>query len=143
MTINFQMLQDLRAALDELHGYKDRLTPREVTPQLLRELYQGLGLARSLVAAAGRLPVTHCRTHPDGPVDPEAGGCLLCNTRRRAATTPPRPQLPPVQDVLAAITAHGRQEAARRYGARAVVRALAAAGRGTTSTLPPAHRRGA
>lgn len=137
--MNLTMLQDLRTALAELRRYESRLTAAEATPQLLRELDQGLALARRLVAAAGNLPVTGCRVHPDGPVDREAGGCLLCNTRHRAATAAP-PADVPVEDVLSAIEEHGHDEAVRRHGPRPVARALAAAGRGTTSNLPPEFR---
>lgn len=135
--MNLTMLADLREALATLRRYEQRLTPGEATDQLLRELDQGLALARRLVAAAGNLPVTGCRAHPDGPVDREAGGgCLLCNTRRRAASLPP-PADVPVEDVLTAIEEHGHDEAVRRYGPRPVARALATAGRHTTSNLPP------
>ncbi len=138
--MNPTTLRDLRTTLAELRRYETRLTPGETTPQLLRELDQGLSLARRLVAAAGDLPVTGCRTHPDGPVDREAGGgCLLCNTRRRAAAAT-RPEDVPVEDVLTAIAEHGHEEAVRRYGPRPVARALATAGRHTTSNLPPEHR---
>ncbi|MEI5526884.1 hypothetical protein WB388_40510 [Streptomyces brasiliscabiei] len=139
--MNLTMLQDLRNAVAELRRYEGRLTPADATPQLLRELDQGLALARRLVAAAGNLPVTGCREHPDGPVDHHAGGCLLCNTRRRAATATPRPAAP-VETVLAAIEEHGHDEAVRLYGPLPVTRALAAAGRSTTSNLPPEHRGG-
>lgn len=139
--MNPTMLQDLRAALAELRRYEDHLSVRDATPQILRELDQGLTLARRLVAAVGNLPVTSCREHPDGPVDREAGGCLLCNTRRRAATTTPAADIP-VDTVLAAIEEHGPEEAVRRYGPRPVTRALAAAGRHTTSTLPREYRQG-
>ncbi|MCC9686930.1 hypothetical protein [Streptomyces sp. MNU103] len=134
--MNPTMLQDLREALAALHRYEKRLTPGEATEQLLRELDQGLALARRLVTAAANRPVTGCRAHPDGPVDGEAGGCLLCNTRRRAAAAP-RTEDVPMEDVLAALNEHGPEEAARRYGPRPVARALALAGRNTTSTLPP------
>ncbi|GAB2331791.1 hypothetical protein [Streptomyces variabilis] len=137
--MNLTMLRDLRTTLANLAAYENRLTPGETTPALLRELDQGLSLARRLVAAAGDLPVTGCRTHPDGPVDREAGGCLLCNTRRRAARTA-APEDVPVEDVLTAINAHGHDEAVRRYGPRPVARALATAGRHTTSNFPPEHR---
>lgn len=134
--MNPTVLQDLRAALAELRRYEQRLTPGDASDQLLRELDQGLSLARRLVAAAAHRPVTGCRAHPDGPVDGEAGGCLLCNTRRRAARTA-APEDVPVEDVLAAIEEHGQEAAARRYGPRPVARALATAGRHTTSNLPP------
>ncbi|MET9819619.1 hypothetical protein [Streptomyces sp. NPDC006355] len=140
--MNAALLRDLRETLAQLHGYEARLTPADATPALLRELDQGLSLARRLVAAAGNLPVTGCREHPDGPVDHEAGGCLLCNTRRRAATTAPAAEVP-VETVIAAIEEHGQEAAVRRYGPRPVTRALAAAGRGTTSTLPPEFREAA
>ncbi|MGV2914614.1 hypothetical protein [Streptomyces alfalfae] len=136
--MNPTMLRDLREALNQLHVYEARLNAREATPQLLRELDQGLALARRLVAAAGQLPVTLCREHPDGPVDGESGGCLLCNTRHRAPFATP-PADTPMEPVLAAIEEHGPDEAARRYGPRAVARALATAGRGTTSTIPADH----
>lgn len=132
--MNARVLQDLRESLAALHRYAPRLTPADATPELLRELDQGLTLARRLVAAVGKFPTTGCREHPDGPVDHGAGGCLLCNTRRRARTAdPPRAS---VDDVLAAIEEHGRDEALLRYGARPVAHALAAAGRGTTSRRP-------
>ncbi|AIV35558.1 hypothetical protein [Streptomyces sp. CCM_MD2014] len=137
--MNLTVLQDLRAALAELHAYEARLTARDATPQLLRELDQGLTLARRLVAAVGNLPVTGCRAHPDGPVDHEAGGCLLCNTRRRATTALPPADIA-VETVLAAIEEHGHEAAVHRYGPRPVTRALAAAGRHTTSNLPPEYR---
>lgn len=137
--MNLTVLQDLRGALAELHAYEARLTARDATPQLLRELDQGLSLARRLVAAVGNLPVTGCRAHPDGPVDGEAGGCLLCNTRHRASTASPAEDVP-VETVLAAIEEHGHEAAVRRYGPRPVTRALAAAGRHTTSNLPPEYR---
>lgn len=139
MSVHPAMLNDLRTAVAALRRYEDRLTPRDVTPQLLRELDQGLTLARRLVAATANLRVTGCRTHPDGPVDREAGGCLLCNTRHRAATAA-APEAVPVNDVLAAIEEHGHEEAVRRYGPRPVTRALATASRHTTSHLPPDHR---
>ncbi|MFC8332799.1 hypothetical protein [Streptomyces olivaceus] len=132
------MLNDLRGTLAELHAYEARLTARDATPQLLRELDQGLALARRLVAAVGNLPVTGCRAHPNGPVDHEAGGCLLCNTRHRAATAPAEDV--PVKTVLAAIEEHGHEAAVHRYGPRPVTRALAAAGRHTTSHLTPEYR---
>lgn len=139
MSVNPAMLRDLRAAVAELSAYEGRLTLQDATPDLLRELDQGLVLARRLVAAAANRPVTGCRTHATGPVDAEGGGCLLCNTRRRAATAAP-PEDVPVEDVLAAIAERGHEEAVRRYGPRPVTRALATAGRRTTSSLPPEHR---
>ncbi|MEZ7004995.1 hypothetical protein [Streptomyces sp. AD55] len=136
--MNGRLLQDLREALGELTRYADRLTVRDATPELLREVDQGLALARRLAAAAARLPVTGCREHPDGPVAPEAGGCLLCNTRRRHPhRTPPAA---PVAEVLRAIEEHGAGPAEDRYGARAVTRALVTAGKGTTTNLPTAYR---
>ena len=137
--MNLTMLQDLRDTVAELRRYENRLTPQDATPQLLRELDQGLTLARRLVAAVGNLPVTGCREHPDGPVDHEAGGCLLCNSRRRAASATPARSVP-VETVLAAIEEHGHDEALRLFGPLPVTRALAAAGRRTTSNLPPEHR---
>ncbi|MFB7496032.1 hypothetical protein ACFC09_15295 [Streptomyces sp. NPDC056161] len=137
--MNLALLQDLRNALAELHGYDARLNARDATPQLLRELEQCLALARRLVAAAEHRPATNCREHPDGPADREAGGCLLCNIRRRAATAVPAADVP-VADVLAAIEEHGHNQAVRRYGPQPVTRALAAAGRRTTSDLPPEYR---
>lgn len=137
--MNLTMLQDLRAALAELHGYEARLNARDATPQLLRELDQSLTLTRRLVAAVGKLPVTNCREHPDGPVDGEAGGCLLCNSRHRAASAAPAADVP-LEDVLGAIEEHGHDEAVRRYGPRPVTRALAAAGRGTTSNFAAEYR---
>ncbi|WP_413808176.1 hypothetical protein [Streptomyces sp. OE57] len=138
--MNLTMLQDLRTALTELHGYEDRLNARDATPQFLQELDQGLTLARRLVAAVGNLPVTNCREHPDGPVDGEAGGCLLCNTRNRAASAA-TPADVPMETVLSAIEEHGHHEAVRRYGPRPVTRALATVGRGTTTNRPLKYRR--
>jgi hypothetical protein len=137
--VNPQVLQDLRAALAELRRYEAALDRQAATPGLLAELDQGLTVARRLVAAAANRPVTGCRTHPTGPVDHEAGGCLLCNSRRRTATAAPAAEVP-VEDVLAAIEEGGQGMAAVRYGARAVARALATAGRRTTSNLPPEFR---
>ncbi|WPR52792.1 hypothetical protein SJI45_18825 [Streptomyces sp. S399] len=130
--MNLTVLQDLRAALAELDGYGDRLNPHDVTPEALRALDESLILARRLVAAAANRPVTGCRLHPTGPVDSEAGECLLCNTRRRRATTHTTTNAP-VEDVLHAVDAHGHDAAVRTYGARPVARALATAGRGTTT----------
>jgi hypothetical protein len=45
-----------------------------------------------------------------------------------------------VETVLAAIEEHGHEATVRRYGPRPVTRALAAAGRHTTSNLPPEYR---
>ncbi|WP_433341630.1 hypothetical protein [Streptomyces sp. CA-253872] len=140
--MNAAVLADLRAALADLHTYEARLTVHDTTPELLREVGQGLTLARRLLAAAAAVPVTGCRRHPEGPVDSEAGGCLLCNTRRRSALTPADREAATPADVLAAIEEHGPEAAARRYGARLVARALATAGRHTTSNLPPEHRPG-
>ncbi|MCF3960325.1 hypothetical protein [Streptomyces fuscigenes] len=139
--MNLTLLRDLRAALADLREYEARLTARETTPELLRELDQSVLLVRRLVAAVGRVPVTGCRIHPDGPVDVAGGGCLLCNSRRhRAAPARPGPAGDaPVELVLAAIEEHGQDTAARRYGPRSVTRALAAAGRGTTTNLAPQH----
>lgn len=137
--MNLTMLRDLRAALNQLQGYEPRLNARDATPQLLRELDQGLALAHRLVAAVGNLPVTLCREHPGGPVDGESGGCLLCNTRNRAVSAAAPADAPP-EVVLTAIEEHGQDAAVRRYGPRAVTRALATAGRGTTSNIPPEHR---
>ncbi|MFD6231984.1 hypothetical protein ACFWC2_14295 [Streptomyces diastaticus] len=137
--MNLTVLQDLRTALAELDGYGDRLNPHDATPEALRALDETLVLARRLVAAATNRPVTGCRLHPTGPVDNEAGGCLLCNTRRRRATTHTTTDAP-VEDVLHAVDTHGHDAAVRTYGARPVARALATAGRGTTTNLTRSTR---
>lgn len=130
MTAN-PAVRELRQVVARLAAFEARLTAGHDSEQLLHELDQDLVLARRLVAAARNRAVTGCREHPDGPVDAEVGGCLLCHTRRRAATAGP-PHDVSAGAVLAAIEQHGHAEAVRRYGPRPVARALAIAGRHTT-----------
>ncbi|MFC8723683.1 hypothetical protein [Streptomyces bacillaris] len=133
--MNRQPLPDLANVLRTLGTYGDRLVPAHATDEQLLVVARALEEARRLVTAA-RSP--RCPQHPGAPTDPtDNGRCLFCRTtRRHGAATATEAS---TADVLTTITDHGEQEAARRYGPRALTLALAAAGRGT-HLYPPTQR---
>ncbi|MEW2434317.1 hypothetical protein AB0952_09050 [Streptomyces caniferus] len=127
-------LSAIGQALRDLAAFTNR---GEVTDATLTELAGVLDRAHHLVMAVQgkRAPANQCARHPDGPIDPTAeNGCLLCG---RAERSPARPMPDGVEpgEVLQAIAETGHEAATHRYGARAVARALAIAGR------HPAHQR--
>ncbi|WP_406501541.1 hypothetical protein OHA04_27380 [Streptomyces sp. NBC_01590] len=134
--MNRTPLPALVTTLRTLGSYGERLTPADATPEQLLIVARAVDEARRLLAAAnGPASTTGCSEHPNGPADPTAGGaCLLCGNRRRPATGPAATV--PVEDVVQVLAHLGEQEAVRRFGARAVARATAAAGRGTHKHPP-------
>lgn len=97
----------------------------DTDPATLDRLRAGLDMARRLLDEATR--PGRCPVHRGGERDPETGECLLCHLRPGAR---PAVGAAPVREVLRVAVDHGETEATRRYGARAVARALAASGRG-------------
>ncbi|WP_327415462.1 hypothetical protein [Streptomyces sp. NBC_01233] len=125
--MNRNHLPELVRTLHALGTFGDRLDPATATDEQLAIVARAIEEARRLVAAA-KGPANRCPRHPGAPGDPTEGGrCLFCARRPNAATRTDTP----TADVLAAIQAHGEEEAARRHGARAVTLALAVAGRGS------------
>ncbi|MFE3378799.1 hypothetical protein [Streptomyces anulatus] len=134
--MNRTPLPELVRVLHTLGDYGNRLDPAAATPEQLLIVTRAIEEARRLVTSA-QGPANQCPQHPGAPVDPTDGGrCLFCRTRRHGAATVTDA---PAADVLATVTDHGEEEAARRYGPRALALALAAAGRGT-HRYPPNER---
>lgn len=120
---------DLGRALRDLGEHGDRLTVFAAAPEQLDDIGRDLDRARRLLAAVrAEQGLTGCRQHPAGPVDTEAGGgCLLCATARRRGQLPqqePATAAATVTEICEQVAAHGQEEAVRRYGPRAVTRAL-------------------
>ncbi|MFE4329689.1 hypothetical protein ACFRQM_09555 [Streptomyces sp. NPDC056831] len=138
--MNRTPLPALVNVLCTLGSYGARLTPADATPEQLRIVANAVNEARRLLAAAnGPASTTGCSEHPNGPVDPtEGGACLLCRNRRPPAAG--TAAAVPVEDVVQALADLGEQEAVRRFGARAVARATATAGRGTHKHSPHTRR---
>lgn len=83
----------LGRALRVLGEHGDAIT-LDTPPEVLAEIRGDLQRAADLLAMAeGPRPLTDCREHPNGAVDPEQptppgtpGKCLLCALRRRRGT---------------------------------------------------------
>lgn len=120
---------ELGSALRTLGEHGERLMAFEAAPEQLDEIGEGLDRARRLLAdvRAEQSP-TGCRIHPAAPPDPASGAaCLFCATnRRRGQVAAPAPVTVAVSlDEICQVAAEeGHDEAVRRYGARAVARAL-------------------
>lgn len=119
---------DLGRALRALAEHGDRLTVFAASPEQLDEIGRDLDQARRLLAAArAEQGLTRCAQHPGGPVDTEAGGCLLCATARRRGQLPEQPTTTPavpLTDVCREVAVNGQDAAVRRYGPVTVTRAL-------------------
>ncbi|MXM66755.1 hypothetical protein GR925_25820 [Streptomyces sp. HUCO-GS316] len=121
--------RDLEDALRALGEHGDRIAAFDPGPEDLDEIGAGLTRAhKALTAARGLVGRTGCPVHPSAPVDPAAGGgCLLCETARRRGQLPqqePATAAATVAEICEQVAAHGQEEAVRRYGPRAVTRAL-------------------
>lgn len=131
-------IPQLLTALRALGENAARVTPDDVTPDVLRAIGADIDAARRLLTAAGQTGTT-CQEHPHGPTEPDSGGaCLLCAIRSRRR--PPAAEPPDPKAVLHALTELGEEETARRFGGLAVSRALASSARGTRR-YPPHHRK--
>ncbi|KQW13582.1 hypothetical protein [Streptomyces sp. Root369] len=120
---------ELGGALRALGEHGEHLSVFAAAPEQLDEIGEGLDQARRLLAdVRAELAPSGCRIHPSAPPDPASGAaCLFCATsRRRGQMSVPGPVT--VADSLDEIcqfaAEHGHDEAVRRYGARAVTRAL-------------------
>lgn len=135
--MNRTVLPELLTALRSIGENAARTAPEDITPEVLHAIGVDLDRVRRLLAAAGRTDTT-CPEHPHGPVEPDSGGaCLLCRIRSRRTQT--AAGTADLEDVHGAVAEFGEEEATRRYGARAVTHALAAAGRGTHRYPPHMH----
>ncbi|MFI2434729.1 hypothetical protein [Streptomyces sp. NPDC018693] len=120
---------ELGDALRALGEHGEHLLVFEAAPEQLDEIGEGLDRARRLLAGvrAEQSP-TGCRIHPAAPPDPASGAaCLFCATnRRRSQVTAAAPvtAVVPLDEICRAVAEVGHDEAVRRYGARAVTRAL-------------------
>lgn len=88
--MNPDVVPDLGRALRVLGDHGEQLHP-DWTEEQIDELAADMARARALLhQATGPTPVTSCREHPFGAVDPEQpvpagepGVCLICVMRRR------------------------------------------------------------
>ncbi|MFC9341420.1 hypothetical protein ACFT0G_25325 [Streptomyces sp. NPDC057020] len=135
--MNRTPLPELVRTLHALGDFGNRLDPATATDEQLAIVARAIEEARRLITSA-QGPGNRCPRHPGAPGDPAEGGrCLFCARRPGAATRTDTP----TADVLADLTAHGDEEAARRHGARAVTLALALAGRGSHHNPTTARQR--
>ncbi|MEU9033823.1 hypothetical protein AB0D45_02745 [Streptomyces sp. NPDC048352] len=138
--MNRTPLPSLVTVLRTLGSYGERLSPAEATPEQLAIVSQAVEEARRLLANAHRpAPATGCTAHPNGPVDPTDGLCLLCRRRRHLARLQAEAVDRDLGAVARTLAEHGETEAVHQHGARAVARAQAAAGRGTHKYPPNAR----
>ena len=119
---------DLGYALRALGEHGDRLLMFAVSREQLDEVLAAIdGARRRLLAVRASLGPSGCPRHPQVPVDPTAGGeCLLCaqNRRRGRIAAAAAPEQAPTAVICRAIVRDGHDAAVRRFGARAVTRAI-------------------
>ncbi|MFF4179644.1 hypothetical protein [Streptomyces sp. NPDC001750] len=135
--MNRTPLPALVTVLNTLGTYGTRLSPATATPEQLAIVHQAVEEARRLLAAAKGPATSGCADHPNGPVDPTDGLCLLCRGPRHRARLQAAAVDPALGDVARTLAEHGETEAVRRHGPRAVARAQAASGRSTQRKTTP------
>lgn len=126
--MNHHPVTELAGALRALGEHGDRLTLFQPAIEDLDTVRAELGRAHRLLAVARASLGPVCQIHPDAPPDPTVeGGCMFCvqNQRRgQAARQPAGSEVAPVSVICRSIVEEGHEAAVRRFGARAVTRAI-------------------